>query len=90
MQSTPAITIEQYTNEMVTAAAAFMNGDKRPFLDHCLKYSVALPRDEVVLMATVCKCVTGNTKFPMEMRSRAKRWLLEHKLMPFDDGDVPS
>lgn len=80
---------QQYTAEMVVAVTAWMEGDKQPFRDHCRKYSIPMPSDETVLHASICKCVTGNAQFPMEMRTRAKRWLLEKGLSAFDDGDVP-
>lgn len=82
-------TLDQYLEEMVTACTAYTKGDDQPFYQHCRKYSITAPTEPIVLKATVYKIITGNPRFPMEMRTMAKRWLLEMKLSAFDDGDVP-
>lgn len=81
--------LDQYQAEMISAVSAYMDGDSKPFIEHCKKYSIPAVTDELVLRGSICKCVTGNASFPMEMRTRAKRWLLKNKLSSFDDGDVP-
>lgn len=81
--------IEAYTAEFVAVASAWMNGHTQPYLDHCRLYSIYISDSQLVRHATICKAVTGNVRFPMEIRTRAKRWLLAHHMQPFDDGDVP-
>lgn len=89
MSTFPDTAAGRYVAEMIPAASAWMNGDKGPMIAHCLKYPIHFPDDDHVRHAIVCKTVTGNTNFPMEMRTRAKQWLLANGLTPFDDGDVP-
>ncbi|MES2793196.1 MAG: hypothetical protein V4719_26540 [Planctomycetota bacterium] len=80
---------KQYTDEMRFAVVAWMEGDKKPFIAHCIKHSIPMAENELVIQASICKTVTGNAEFPMELRTRAKQWLQAQGLSSFDDGDVP-
>ena len=90
MTTYPDTATERYTAEMIAACSAWMNGDQAPMIAHAKKWNCHFPPEDNMRQVIVCKCVTGNTRFPMEMRTRAKQWLLANWWQPWGDGDIPT
>ncbi len=88
----PAINdIEEYNNSFDAALLAWAKErDTRPLVGHLIKYGLpALPSDRLTAEGAVMKMITARTALPMDVRSKAKAWLVARHLQPMDDGDVP-
>jgi hypothetical protein len=70
-----------------------MHDNDGPIKRHMAMYpdahSRAMSADSAVFKCALFKAATGRRALPMEVRSKAKRYLIEHGWQSWDDGDVP-
>lgn len=79
----------EYMESLDAALTAFVrDGDDAPMFEHCTVYGLTVQTGQV-WPVSLYKVATARKSLPMDIRSRAKRWLLEHGFKPLDDGDVP-
>lgn len=82
-----AETPEEYTKELVEALSDL---DENKIKAHMKKYDLVISDNPLMFWGSVYnyKAITAGTRFPMKLRQKAKRWLIKHKLQPWDDGDI--
>lgn len=80
------IKIDAYIEELVREFSGLNELRIKRFMQ---KYKQHIPEDHFTFWGIVHKVVTGNTKFPMAVRIKSKKWLTDNNFTPWDDGDVP-
>jgi len=81
-----AETPEEYIDDLILA---FSDLDEKKIKDHAKKYGMKTSNNPLVFWGSVYKAITGQTRFPMKLRQKAKKWLLNRDFTPWDDGDIP-
>lgn len=89
MDDTLQKSIDAYSASLDAALIAYMEADDiSPFDSHCERHGIAMPSNGDVKKCAIMKIVTGRINLPMDVRSRAKKWLCERGFQSEDDGDV--
>lgn len=82
--------LKSYLAELDAAIIAYVNdGDETQVVALVMKHGLRLSSDPLTRRGTLMKVATGRPSLPMEIRSKAKRWLTENGFHSLDDGDVP-
>lgn len=79
---------KEYFKSLDAAITAYMCGDSAPIRLHSHIYIVPIPNDDEALRVAVYKVVTARTSMPMDLRIRAKKWLLDNKYKPWDNNGI--
>jgi hypothetical protein len=82
--------LKAYNESLDIALEDYMSGDGTSFEEHCDKWGLSdkIPNHPLAKHGAIMKMVTARTSLPMEIRRKAKVWLVENGFRSWDDGDV--